>query len=57
MSIKSPIIIENIATPNSNIKAQNNLSGLDLGLKSPNPTVDKLVNAKYVVITDILLGT
>jgi hypothetical protein len=43
--MKFPIIKENIATPNSNIIAQKNLSASFLGWKSPNPTVDKDVNA------------
>ena len=39
-----PIIYEKIATPKSNMKEQKTLSELLLGLRSPKPTVDKLVN-------------
>jgi len=34
-----------MATPNKSIKEQNTLSTSLLGWRSPNPTVDKLVNA------------
>lgn len=46
MSIKSPIIMEKIATPKSKIRAHMSLSGFDLGWKSPNPTVEREVKAK-----------
>jgi hypothetical protein len=36
---------ENIETPNNRIKLQRILSGFDLGWKSPNPTVERVVNA------------
>ena len=39
------IMYENIATPNNSMKEQKILSVLLLGLRSPKPTVDKLVNA------------
>lgn len=39
-------------TPNKRIKAQISLSWSLLGLKSPNPTVDKDVNAKYITAID-----
>ena len=44
--MKTPMIYENIATPETSIKEVKILSKSLLGLKSPNPTVDKLVNAK-----------
>ena len=34
-----------IETPHTNMNAQNNLSILLLGYRSPNPTVDNVVNA------------
>lgn len=36
---------ENIATPKMRMNETNTLSELLLGLKSPNPTVDNVVNA------------
>ena len=39
-----------MATPKRRMKAQNSLSEFDLGLKSPKPTVDREVNAKYIMI-------
>jgi len=44
--MKFCIIYENIATPTRRIIAQNNLSALLLGLKSPKPTVERVVNEK-----------
>ena len=39
-------------TPNNKINAHMSLSRSLLGLKSPNPTVDKEVNAKYMTAID-----
>jgi hypothetical protein len=52
-----PIKTEKIATPNNNINAPNNLSIFDLGFISPNPTVDKDVNAKYIIAITIVVGS
>ena len=41
---------EKIATPNTSITDVINLSASLLGLKSPNPVVDKEVKAKYKLI-------
>jgi hypothetical protein len=48
---------EKIATPINNINAPNNLSIFDLGFISPNPTVAKDVNAKYVIAITIYRGS
>jgi hypothetical protein len=45
ISIKLPMIYEKIATPPKRIKAQRALSELEVGKKSPNPTVLKVVKA------------
>jgi len=45
MAVNSPNINEKIATPKSSIKAPKMRSKSLLGVKSPNPTVDKDVNA------------
>ena len=42
------MIYEKIATPNNNIKAMKIRSKSLFGYKSPNPTVDRDVNAKYI---------
>jgi hypothetical protein len=44
-----PIIYEKIATPITNKNAMKILSSSALGWKSPNPTVARLVNAKYII--------
>jgi len=44
--MNTPKIYEKIATPDTSIKDVNNLSKSLLGLKSPKPTVDRLVKAK-----------
>jgi hypothetical protein len=49
ISIKMPIIYENIKTPNSNSIEPNALSKSFTGLKSPSPTVESDVKAKYVI--------
>jgi hypothetical protein len=46
ISMKFPIIYEKIATPTRRIIAQTPLSASLLGWKSPNPTVESVVNAK-----------
>jgi hypothetical protein len=43
--MKLPIIYEKIATPPKRINAQSALSELEVGKKSPNPTVLKVVKA------------
>ena len=48
--MKWPIMYENIATPKSSEKAPTILSPLLTGWKSPNPTVVRDVNAKYMTI-------
>ena len=48
---------ENIATPKTSIKEVNILSKSLLGLKSPKPTVDNDVNAKYKAIIVIDFGS
>ena len=45
ISMKIPIMYEKMATPKRRMKEQTTLSESLLGLKSPNPTVDKEVNA------------
>ena len=47
---------EKMATPKKRTKAPTSLSRSLRGLKSPKPTVDKEVKAKYVVMTDISAG-
>jgi len=52
LSKKNDKIVEKIATPNKSILAPTSLSILLLGYKSPNPTVDSDVNAKYIAVCD-----
>ena len=47
---------EKIATPKRRMNAQMNLSMLLFGLKSPNPTVERDVNAKYTAMIIFSLG-
>tara|TARA_B110000285_G_scaffold211340_1_gene253949 strand:- start:368 stop:514 length:147 start_codon:yes stop_codon:yes gene_type:complete len=47
-----PRMYENIETPKRRIKAHKSLSASLLGLKSPNPTVDRDVKAKYMTAKD-----
>ena len=42
------MIYEKIATPKRSINATKTLSKSLLGFKSPNPTVDREVKAKYI---------
>jgi len=49
-------MIEKMATPKSKTNEQHNRSKSLLGWKSPKPTVDKEVNAKYVTMTVIYVG-
>tara|TARA_B110000285_G_C15039611_1_gene571132 strand:+ start:834 stop:1016 length:183 start_codon:yes stop_codon:yes gene_type:complete len=56
ISIKLPMIYEKTATPNKSIAHVKILSGLDLGLKSPKPTVDRDVKEKYVIIMAFSYG-
>ena len=46
ISMKLPMTYEKMATPNSKMNAVSILSELFLGYMSPNPTVDREVNAK-----------
>ncbi len=48
--MNSVIMAEKIETPKSNMKLPNSLSELLFGTKSPSPTVERLVNVKYVSI-------
>lgn len=50
-----PKTYENIATPVIKMKAHINRSGLFLGWRSPNPTVERDVNAKYIEVRAALL--
>jgi hypothetical protein len=52
-----PINTEKMATPNNNINDPSNLSIFDLGFISPNPTVDKDVNAKYIIAITMYRGS
>lgn len=54
--MKFPMMYEKMATPKKRTKAPTSLSRSLRGLKSPKPTVDKEVKAKYVVMTDISAG-
>jgi len=45
-----------MATPKRRMNAQKILSKSFLGLKSPNPTVDSEVKAKYITTTVISIG-
>ena len=45
-SKKLPIIYENVSTPPNSMIALKNLSKFEYGLRSPNPTVVSVVNAK-----------
>jgi len=47
---------EKIATPKTSIKEVNILSKSLLGLKSPKPTVDRDVKAKYTPIIVVVKG-
>lgn len=47
ISMKFPMRYENMATPPIKTKAPTDLSKLDLGVKSPKPTVESVVNPKY----------
>ena len=48
---------EKMATPNNNINDPSNLSMFDLGFISPNPTVAKDVNAKYIIAITMYRGS
>lgn len=52
--MKFPMMYEKMATPNKSINAPKNLSTFPLGVKSPNPTVERLVNAKYRLMIKLL---
>ena len=55
MSMKLPNIDEKMATPISIPNAINSLSALDLGSKSPNPTVLNVVKLKYFRIIILVI--
>ena len=50
MSLNHPMITANMVTPMNNIKAQMKHSIVFCGWKSPKPTVESVVKAKYVAI-------
>ena len=45
--MKVPIRDENVATPKTMTTEQRHLSKSERGLKSPKPTVERVVKAKY----------
>lgn len=51
-----PMMKEKMATPNSSIIEQTSRSTLVLGKKSPNPTVDSEVIAKYTDMMHTFVG-
>jgi len=53
ISIKFAIIREKIATPKRRTNAPITLSRSLLGAKSPNPTVESEVKAKYIFLSEI----
>jgi hypothetical protein len=55
--MKLPMSTENMATPSMSMPDPHNLSKLDLGVKSPKPTVAKVVNAKYSPMMVFLLAS